>query len=78
MDRLRGKTALVTGASRGIGRGRARRLARHGALVPGHHATGEPAAKETVQLIERDGGRAPGGRGRAPRGAGGGPWVAGH
>jgi bifunctional oxygenase/reductase len=58
MDRLQGKTALVTGSSRGIGRGIAVRLAREGALVAVHYATNEAAAQETVTLIEKDGGRA--------------------
>jgi bifunctional oxygenase/reductase len=58
MDRLQGKTALVTGSSRGIGRGIAVRLGREGALVAVHYATNEAAAKETVTLIEKDGGRA--------------------
>ncbi|MEV0529991.1 SDR family oxidoreductase [Streptomyces sp. NPDC050439] len=58
MGRLTGKTALVTGASRGIGRGIARRLAREGALVAVHYASGEAEAKETVALIDEEGGRA--------------------
>ncbi|MFC8246694.1 SDR family oxidoreductase [Streptomyces chartreusis] len=58
MGTLAGKTALVTGASRGIGREVARRLAREGALVAIHYGGNEEAAKETVDLIERQGGRA--------------------
>src|SRR5262249_57379497 len=58
MGDLKGKTALVTGASRGIGRGIARRLAADGALVAVHYATQEAAAEETAELIARDGGRA--------------------
>ncbi|MCF3136752.1 SDR family oxidoreductase [Streptomyces olivochromogenes] len=58
MGDLKGKTALVTGASRGIGRGIARRLAADGALVAVHYATKETAAEETAELIARDGGRA--------------------
>ncbi|MFF8996591.1 SDR family oxidoreductase [Streptomyces achromogenes] len=58
MDRLVGKTALVTGSSRGIGRAIARHFAREGALVIVHYASDQAAAEETVELIERDGGRA--------------------
>lgn len=58
MARLAHRTALVTGSSRGIGRAVAVRLAREGALVAVHYATNEDAARETVALIEKDGGRA--------------------
>ncbi|MGW1544514.1 SDR family oxidoreductase [Streptomyces sp. NPDC002309] len=58
MGNLTGRTALVTGASRGMGRATAERLARDGALVAVHYGTGEDAAAEVVAGIERDGGRA--------------------
>ncbi|MFI2194734.1 SDR family oxidoreductase [Streptomyces coeruleorubidus] len=58
MNKLSGKTALVTGSSRGIGRATAIGLAREGALVAVHYARNQQAAQETVELIEKDGGRA--------------------
>lgn len=58
MNRLSGKTALVTGSSRGIGRAMAIGLARKGALVAVHYARSEQAAQDTVELIEKDGGSA--------------------
>ncbi|MBT2226676.1 SDR family NAD(P)-dependent oxidoreductase [Nonomuraea sp. NEAU-A123] len=58
MDVLAGKTALVTGGSRGIGRAVALRLAAEGALVAVHYGSDEGAAKETVARIEEAGGRA--------------------
>ncbi|MFD4629503.1 SDR family oxidoreductase [Streptomyces sp. NPDC058284] len=56
--RLAGKTALVTGGSRGIGRGIAERLGRDGARVAVHYGNNEVAAKETVTAIEEAGGSA--------------------
>ncbi|MFC8346677.1 SDR family oxidoreductase [Streptomyces sp. NPDC057280] len=58
MGVLAGRTALVTGASRGIGRGIAERLGRDGARVAVHYGRNEAAAKETVAAIEEAGGSA--------------------
>lgn len=58
MGVLKGKTALVTGGSRGIGRAIAERLARDGALVAVAYGYNAAAAKETVGAIEAAGGRA--------------------
>lgn len=56
--RLNGKTALVTGSSRGMGRATAVRLAAEGALVAVHYTSNESAAEDVVSSIEKDGGRA--------------------
>ena len=58
MTNLSGKTALVTGASRGIGRASAIALARMGAQVLVHYSTGEGEARAVVAEIGKAGGRA--------------------
>lgn len=55
---LSGRVALVTGASRGIGRAIALELARCGAAVAVNYRERADAAEEVVAQIERDGGRA--------------------
>ena len=58
MLELENKTALVTGASRGIGRATALALARAGAHVLVHYGRSRPEAESLVVEIRRKGGNA--------------------
>ena len=58
MTSLSGKTALVTGASRGIGRASALALAKGGAQVLVHYGRGGAEAEAVVKEIRNLGGRA--------------------
>lgn len=55
---LSGRTAVVTGASAGIGRAIARELSRSGADVIVHFARSEGGARSVVEQIQTQGGRA--------------------
>src|SRR2546421_12621624 len=58
MSNLSGKTALVTGASRGIGRASALALAKAGAQVLVHYSSRGKEAEAVVAEIRQAGGRA--------------------
>jgi 3-oxoacyl-[acyl-carrier protein] reductase len=58
MNKLKGKTALVTGASRGIGRATALALAQAGAQVLVHYGSSEKEADAVVAEIRNRGGKA--------------------
>lgn len=58
MSNLSGKTALVTGASKGIGRAIALALAARGAHVLVHYRSGAKEAEAVVAQIREKGGRA--------------------
>jgi NAD(P)-dependent dehydrogenase (short-subunit alcohol dehydrogenase family) len=57
MNKLKGKTALVTGASRGIGRATALALAQAGAQVLVHYGSSEKEADAVVAEIRKGGGK---------------------
>lgn len=55
---FQGRTALVTGGARGIGRAISRMLAGHGAQVAINYERNEAAAREALRLVESCGGQA--------------------
>lgn len=52
------QTCIVTGASRGIGRGIAKELGRHSDTVIVNYRSSEAAAHDTVNAIKNEGGTA--------------------
>lgn len=57
MRKLEGKVAVVTGASRGIGRAIAVKLAEEGAKVVVNYSGSQAKAEEVVEMIQANGGK---------------------
>lgn len=57
MGKLDGRTALITGASRGIGRAIAERMATEGASIAINYTSNRDAAETAAAAIEKAGGR---------------------
>ena len=56
--RLKGKVALVTGSSRGVGKAIALAFAKEGAMVMVNYTSNEKAANEVMETIQKSGGQA--------------------
>lgn len=57
MGKLTGKTAVVTGASKGIGAGIAKAFAKDGANVVVNYARGKEDAEKVLAEIQKSGGQ---------------------